>query len=499
MKKQIENIASVFEQAAKATPNKVAFISDHKHITYQQLLEKVEQCSARYQSKGIQKGTKVLLLIPVSIELYINMLALFRIGAIIVFVDEWSSSKRIKECISIVGIDVLITTWKGRFFSLLKSGLRKIPKTIVYKDCNGFQKNQSIQVDENSSALVTYTTGSTGTPKAANRTHQFLSAQYHEIFNILNQEPIEVMMTTLPIVVLIGVGMGATIVLPSYNHKNPEATNFNHFAKEIKLHNVDTLITSPFVLDQMSESSSDHSTIRKVYVGGAAIFKENAKKWRSALQDSTIELIYGSTEVEPIATIGIDQFLNIKSDQQGVCVGRINENLQLKINKIDAHSNIKFESVPEGSIGEIIVAGDHVLSSYFGGEEIMKNSKIKKGNTLWHKTGDAGYILDGLLYLVGRASQMISIQNKTYGIFEIEAYLKSFPKVKNGTAIQVQNRTVIILDGFVTDAEKIQIQEKYSDVIVVEGYAIPMDPRHHSKIDYGVLGDGFELERLEAG
>ena len=487
MHSTIHNIVSIFEEAVSKNPDKIALIEGRRRLSYTALNAKVRNASIRYQALGIEKGTKVLVLIPISIDLYINILALFKIGASIIFVDEWSKKERLEACIKTVGIDVLVSGWKGKILRYFHPSLRQIPRSIVYQDVLSPNSVEEVSIKGKDSALVTYTTGSTGSPKAANRTHRFLYAQFIELKNTLQHNEIEVLMTTLPIIVLLGLGLNKTVVLPRYNYKSAADSDFDALGMDLLQHQVDTFITSPFILDELVKTESSYKGLRSIYVGGASIFKESAKRWKHKFTSSKIELIYGSTEVEPIAKIPIDDFLDTKATHRGTCVGRVNKNLDLKIVDIHQSTPSSYLEVEDGSIGEIIVAGDHVLEDYLGDTSIIRRSKIQEGKLLWHRTGDAGYVLDGVLYLVGRASQMISLKGQTYGIFEVEEYLKSFRHVKNGTVMKKEGESFVVLEGYVSSLEKEIIQNYLGNAYFIDSFKIPMDPRHHSKIDYPSL------------
>lgn len=71
------NIVNLFLEAAGQNPNKIALIHKGKEITYGELKEKVLKQVAYLQTKKIQAGDKVLVYIPMSIDLYIMLLAIF--------------------------------------------------------------------------------------------------------------------------------------------------------------------------------------------------------------------------------------------------------------------------------------------------------------------------------------------------------------------------------------------------------------------------------------
>ena len=175
----MKNIVELFLNAATEYPDNIAIIEKNKQISYRQLARSVKETTAFFRKKGIKSGDRVLVFVPMSIDLYRIVLALFHIGATAVFLDEWVSRKRMELCCRLADCRAFIGIWKariyGRFFS---KELKKIPIRLGTR----FQKSSSLEEPENVSldhtALITFTTGSTGTPKAARRTHGFLKEQF---------------------------------------------------------------------------------------------------------------------------------------------------------------------------------------------------------------------------------------------------------------------------------------------------------------------------------
>lgn len=483
------NIVNIFEKVAQDLPNKIALIEKDRSVSFGELQILVSQCAGRYSNKGIKKGTHALVLIPMSIDLYVNVLALFKLGATVVFTDEWVNKKRLSTCIDIVGVDVLISSTKGYLYSFVHSGLSQISKKIVYRKSSALYEG-SVEIETSTSALVTFTTGSTGIPKAANRTHKFLTSQYDELSTLLNPIKGGGCMTTLPIIALCCIGLGITTVLPKYNHKQPSKTNITDLNNQINKYNIQSIIGSPYLIHQLcSVSDSISKALDNIFVGGAAVFHADAKKWIAHFPKSKIEIIYGSTEAEPIAQISAQALLENASNSQGVCVGEVNNHLALKIINIDvdAVSIDHMEELKDGEVGEVIVAGDHVLKTYINSPDAFKLNKIVDGDKLWHRTGDAGYLKDNQLYLVGRASQMITIKGESIGIFIVEEQLANINGIDYGTIIAKDGKQQVIINGVFTYETKQQIQNLFGIDNIRTDIKIPMDPRHHSKIDYGKL------------
>jgi acyl-CoA synthetase (AMP-forming)/AMP-acid ligase II len=215
--------------------------------------------------------------------------------------------------------------------------------------------------------------------------------------------------------------------------------------------------------------------------------------------------VYGSTEAEPIAGVSVEQLLD-KSDlveRGGLCVGTPDAYIQLKIIEIsDAivpGNELEMLRLPQGSIGEIIVAGDHVLKSYYNNDAAFQRNKvIDKQGVILHRTGDAGFVgADGLLYLCGRCNQMIFRNGRWISPFIWESVFAQSGLVARGPVLEWEGQLIAVVQskpdtGKVSDANLIAIlPEPVDRIIWLE--KLPLDPRHHTKIDYEGLKKQMEV------
>ncbi|NJM17110.1 MAG: hypothetical protein HC896_18550 [Bacteroidales bacterium] len=76
-------------------------------------------------------------------------------------------------------------------------------------------------VEPHATALITFTTGSTGTPKAADRSHAFLKEQFNALLDEIKPSANDVDMPVLPIVLFVNLGVGCTSVIADFNVAEP--------------------------------------------------------------------------------------------------------------------------------------------------------------------------------------------------------------------------------------------------------------------------------------
>jgi len=208
----------------------------------------------------------------------------------------------------------------------------------------------------------------------------------------------------------------------------------------------------------------------------------------------------------------------------GVNVGHFAHGLQYKFIKI-VRGPIEISSdkqwadleVPHGSVGELLVAGEHVCRSYYNNPEAFKTSKIRDHKDIvWHRTGDLGRLdQKGNVWIVGRIHNVIERDGKYLFPVQAEVVLKRQPYTRLAAYLGVPDsklgeKTVCVIapknNAEINDkklcaereAEIRRVMTKNEIPVdqVIFHPDIPMDLRHRSKVEYGVLRDELKKAGL---
>jgi acyl-CoA synthetase (AMP-forming)/AMP-acid ligase II len=480
----------------------MAITERNNQITYGDLATEVFAYAGYLKEKGIGKRDRVLVFVPVSIELYKTVLALIAIGAVPVFLDQWSSLKRLKQSAELADCKALLAGWKLRLLAFFISVFRTIPvklkpgkkgKPIIWAEA----------MERDDAALITFTTGSSGTPKAAWRTHDFLFQQHSALLKELKPEPGDVNMTTLPVFVFSNLAAGLTTILPDFNPRRPESQKPEVILRDLQKAN--TLICSPdflmrlvgFMDQKANKNLSALGNLKEVFTGGAPVSPQMAVKIEKHFPQTIVA--YGSTEAEPISSISVKELAAYHNARpKGIPVGRLHEDIELRIIPVtDKPLKPRGEewlnmSLAPNEIGEIVVAGPHVLKHYYKNPEAQARQKFEVNGQLWHRTGDSG-ILDenGNLFLTGPAKYLFKQNGKWLGQFPLEMQLNRLATIKEATILHKSGETIIFLvkkSGVSETEVQAEIQHtnlRYNSIKFLD--ELPKDPRHHSKIEYGKL------------
>ncbi len=499
------NIIERLYAACQAYPNKIAIHGLNQSILFSELEQGIKSRANVLIQKGLQKGDRVLLFVPMGIPLYIEVCAIFHIGAIAVFLDQWVDKKRLIQSCEIANCKAIIANRKILFLASFYKTVFKIPKkisvkqpqkTFVKSDC------EISQVSETDAALITFTTGSTGMPKAPIRTHGLLHAQFDALLPLLNKtDEARIDMPFLPIVLLLNLGIGRTSVIANFNPLKPETFDAQKIATQIQTLGVTSITASPFYLNALCDYNAKQTNkikLNQIVSGGGPIFPSLAEKIIRELSDSTT-LVFGSTEAEPMthdsATILVNTFNDLN---KGLYVGNSKQAWSIKVIRWQAgaldHHYLTKQVCKTNEPGEIIVSGQHVLQQYFNNTDAFRENKIvDENNHIWHRTGDMGYLdAQNNLFLLGRCKQ--AIETNLYGTvypFIAEALLLEVEGIKSGSVLKIENKlyaAVVSLQytNVVSLNKAIKLKFPYlDDVIFID--MMPFDKRHHTKIDYELL------------
>ena len=517
------NIVEVLKTQARERPQSVALIEaqrkNNRSFTFSEI-EKASSRAARSLSQvGLCAGDAVLVFQPMCADLYIALLAIFRLKLMAVFIDPSAGKKHIERCCKRIAPKALIATPKAHVLQLRIPALRRIP----IKFSTGFRlpgtqswdrwkqcpENGDIEpCEHNTPALITFTSGSTGEPKVAVRTHGFLLAQHGVLTKELRLRHEDTVLGTLPIFVLSHLGSGIASLMPHADLRRPGFIAAGPIIRQIQKHKVTHIEASPALFERIVRYCQTHRIslpgLKKILTGGGPVFPRLLDQLQHLAPRAEIVAVYGSTEAEPIAQIS----RNVMSDEdrqsmtcgKGLLAGEPIKDIHLRIipdrwgAPIDPLSRPQFEALclPTGKVGEIVVSGDHVLSGYWKGQG-NSETKFNASGAIWHRTGDAGYLdRKGRLWLLGRCMARIEDQHGILYPFAVESAVSQYPNIRRSACVAYKDRRTLTIDPdhpvSSSDVAALKAKLSWAEIDrIVALKQIPVDPRHNAKIDYPAL------------
>ena len=549
------NISEILVEQATERPDEPAIIeaaqAGGRAITYGQIAERSARAAALLRTDGLRMGDRVLVFQPMSIELYVALLAIFRLGLVATVLDPSAGRGHIEQCCNIARPRAFLGPARAHLLRIACRSLRRIerhfvtagwaPRATRWSALERLEPMTSIVTcDSSHDALLTFTSGSTGEPKAAVRSHGFLAAQHAVLAESIELEPGEVDLATLPIFVLANLASGVASVIPQGDLRRPGFIEAGPILSQIERHRVTRTVGSPAFYDRLlqrdctgdpatpgagmrgrSHSGRGHrgsrrqeggqlngntrlGTLRKLYTGGAPVFPRLLQELRAAMPRGRVIVVYGSTEAEPISHLDWDEAAPADLDAmyvgRGLLVGRPVPQIDLRI--VQNRWGTPFPEMNAGEFdalalppergGEIVVSGPHVLGGYLNGVG-DEESKFRVEGEVWHRTGDAGRLDDqGRVWLLGRAGAVIRDERGTIYPFSAECAASQLFWIERGAlASRSGERLLAVQLGprAPTDAAQC-VKETLSWAQldrIVQLPRIPVDRRHNAKVDYPAL------------
>ena len=511
------NICSRIFDHCQQRPNHLALciphMQGHKYlgeetISYGDLAERCALMQTALKKLSLKAGDRVLILARPQINTYILMLALFGLGIVPVLIDRGMSRDRILAAIRASRAKVAIGEQRILRLWWLFQPLWPLKryafdgKAVGVTDLSKYYPRikpelQCELLPTNAHGLITFTSGSTGTPKGADRTHGSLIEQHLAIRAHGQDLANDIDSPCFPVVVLHNLCCGISTMMPRVDLATPAHVDGLAIIRHWHKTDVSRVSAAPAFIQAVCNaailSKKTLSKVRSVVVGGSTIPYSLVLQLDEVFPQADIMLVYGSTEAEPIATIGLNELRQHWNTYAGHLVGQPVEQAEVCIvnsqGLLDHELDVQQAQVPVEEVGEILVSGTHVLHGYVDNPQANRESKIPRSNgSVWHKTGDAGFFdKQGRLWLVGRIKDALNIENEAIYTFAAEKELDSLPNVTRSALIQHKQQIVLVLESTnpPLSSTLLSILNKHNipqaKLVVID--KMPVDGRHNSKID----------------
>jgi acyl-CoA synthetase (AMP-forming)/AMP-acid ligase II len=449
-------------------------------LSFAELHAQVERVAGGLAAEGLRPGDRVLLLVPMGIDLYISLLATLHLGATAMLVDP---SGPLDDILGRYPPTALIGIPKAQLLRLKHPALRGLRFAIS----TGFSALPHRRLSKISGpvppvdpgahpALLTFTTGTTGAPKAIARGHDLLRAQHRVLAGHMPIGPGDVDLPTLPVFLLHSLAGGATCVIPDADLRAVGQVDPEPLIRQIQAQAVSSTSGSPAFFQRLANHLDRTKTtlpgLRHIFVGGARVPAGLIDQLAKVAPNAALHIVYGSTEAEPIAVLDArthrGRLVAAEASGHGALVGTPVPDIQVRIEGA------------EGQPGEILVAGPHVNPGYLDDPEADARTKVQEGDTTWHRTGDAGFLDEsGELWLVGRVGEDIA------GLWPLraEGAAEQLHFVRRAGLAAVDGAPVIAVELVDAPPDWAALVQRATGARPVSIDEIPLDPRHNAKVD----------------
>jgi acyl-CoA synthetase (AMP-forming)/AMP-acid ligase II len=533
------NVASHLARTAARIPTATAVLEPKggrgwRATIYAELSNRSRRIAAGLTDVGLARGDRAAVFVRPGADLVAIVYALFSIGASPVLVDPGMGRKAVARCLANVAPKALIGVPAAH--ALLGFSRRALPSIsiAILVGPRWFGAKRALATLERSSprsaepepvspddeAAILFTSGSTGPAKGVVYTHGIFDAQVRALGSLYNFQSGEIDLACFPSFALFGPAFGLTSVFPDMDFLRPSRCDPSRIVAAAAEHGATTTFGSPAIWRRVVPWCLEHRVtlprLRRVLVAGAPVAPALVDGLRSILaRDAQVHTPYGATEGLPLASVSGAEILDRRLSAEGGagnCVGRPAPGVEIAIVPLreepigEMLPNLR---LPAGVLGEICARGPVVTRAYANDREANARSKIRDGDSVWHRTGDAGYFdHDGLLWFCGRKAHRVETADGVYLPVPAENLLNRHPKVARtalvGLGPRGSERPALVVEPIPGAmprgaAERARFASEITALLsqrlpdslpraphaietVLFKSAFPVDPRHNAKI-----------------
>ena len=410
----IDKLISIFESNNKL----IAYVNGNESITYNELLVRANYYANLLKRQGSEP---VIIYGNKSINMLISMIACLLSKRSYVMVSSNLPKERIKKIINITNTSLVIKNEEIENFNI---------PTIELKDLDVY-KNDSIKENYNEIAYIVFTSGSTGEPKGVPISYDNLlnfiswisdTFKSSKHLNVLNTANFNFDLSV------------ADIYYSLFNgHTLYSVNSFNYDDLFKTLINISMIVATPtfmrMCLLENDFNKEKFSNLEYIYCCGERLDVKLARKIIERFPDIKLFNAYGPTEATS-AVCGI--FINkTMLDEDILPVGIISK----------AATDIEIDN------GEIILKGKSVFNGYLN----YTGGYFNENGINSYRTGDLGYIKEGMLYCTGRSDNQIKYKGYRIELEEIESVISMIPDVENVAVVPIyDNGSVKTIKAFIS-------------------------------------------------
>ncbi len=536
------NIAAYLPEMAAKHPFRRAVIfpegRDRKgrvaytHRTFRQLNEDSDRIAHGLAGVGIGRSCPTALLVTPSLEFVAIAFALFKVGAVPVFVDPGMGRKAMLQCFREAAPEGFIGIPRAQLARRLFPGSFKSVRVAINVGrswgLGGISLEELMQgasaphpvaaTEASEVAAILFTSGSTGIPKGVPFTHGMIQGQVDLQKSTYQIGEDEVDMPAFPLFALFSTAFGIPAVIPDMDPTRPAHVDPRRIVEAVENQGVTHTFGSPAIWHQVGNYCDEQGIVlpsmRRILMAGAPVPGRLLQRWQRILPAGEVHTPYGATEALGVSTISarevVEDTWGGNKEGRGTCVGRLLPGMEVRILEI-TESPIELgpqgwapHEAAAGDVGEITVRGPVVASEYMGRPKETRTAKVLEQGTVWHRMGDLGYFDDqGRLWFCGRKSHRVIRNGLPLFTVQIEGRFNSLDGIHRTALVGVPGRTlgqsnaVLIVEP---DADSRRPRDTWKrelldrarrlnlpidDILFHDSF--PVDVRHNAKIRREIL------------
>jgi long-chain acyl-CoA synthetase len=457
-----ENLARILTDTVETHGDKTAFKLDDIELSYSMLDEGSARVAGLFESKGLEPGDRVGLMMPNVPYFPAIYFGILRAGGIVVPMNVLLKKREVGFYLEDSGAKLLFA-WAD-VAEAAEAGAADAGAEAILVRPGDFEKLLAEQepvrdVAEKTgddTAVILYTSGTTGKPKGAELSHSNLYKNSKGVSEKLGEMSADdVLLGALPLFHSFGqtctmnsaISVGATVtMLPRFDPD--KALQIIQRDRVTLFQGVPTMYNA--MLHSDSCESADCSTLRICMSGCAAMPAELMRAFEEKFGCIILEG-YGLSETSPVAS-----FNHPDRERKPGSIGTPIEGVEMQVWDDDGNE------LPQGEVGEIVIRGHNIMKGYWNRPEANQEAITEAG---WFRTGDMATVdEDGYFFIVDRKKDLII--RGGYNVYprEIEEVLYEHPAIQEAAVVGVPHdelgedvgAAVVLKEGESLDADELK-------------------------------------------
>ena len=429
------NLATILTDSAERDRDHVALKLDDTEVSYGLLDEASARVAALLADKGLEPGDRVGIMLPNVPYFAVCYYGVLRAGCVVVPMNVLLKRREVAFYLRDPGAKLLFA-WEA-FGDDARAGADEAGAECVIVKQGDFEKllgdieprREVVDRDPDDTAVILYTSGTTGTPKGAELTHRNLMRNCEISRDMYDIGAEAVTLGALPLFHSFGqtcalnttiLAGGTLTLIPRFDPG--KALEIIQRDKVNLFEGVPTMYAAMFHHDDRDQF--DTSTLELCVSGGSAMPVELMRGFEEAFGCKILEG-YGLSESSPVAS-----FNRPDRERKPGSIGIPIDGVEMKVVDDDG------AEVPQGEVGEIVIRGHNVMKGYWNKPDATEET-LRDG---WLHTGDMAQVdEDGYFFIVDRKKDMII--RGGYNVYprEIEEVLYEHPAVMEAAVIGVHD------------------------------------------------------------
>ncbi|GAA0596423.1 fatty acid--CoA ligase family protein [Virgibacillus siamensis] len=442
------NIIDQLSLTAQKHPQKTAYVFQDSETTYLELEGMISKFASSLQQLGYRKGDHIALALGNSPYYVIALYGALRVGAVVIPVNPMYTPHELDYILKngdvkgIITMDMLMEKFEaianqltdvkhyiccdtGSSRSFDDSSVANKMKSFTELIKAGSLGVETPQLRDSDTALILYTSGTTGKPKGAMLTHQNIYSNAKDTADYLTINGEDRVIAALPMfhVFCLTVSLnaplmngGTVLIMPKFSPQ--DVFKVASEQKATIFAGVPTMYN--YLLQRAAEPTADFSRIRLCISGGSSMPVALLKNFEEAFNVRVSEG-YGLSEAAPVTC-----FNPLDRPRKPGSIGQSILNVENKV------MNEFGEEAETGEVGELAVCGPNVMKGYYKLQEETEMA-LRDG---WLYTGDMARMdNEGYFYIVDRKKDMILVGGYNVYPREVEEVLYEHPGIAEAAVI----------------------------------------------------------------